>query len=84
MVSRQTVRPTFPLVVLRFPTPRFLFLFAFAFTLVPCPAAAQARFVRGDANADGEVNLSDSVATLQYLFLGGGAPSCLEAADADD
>jgi hypothetical protein len=41
-------------------------------------------FVRGDANADGNVDLSDAVATLNYLFLGGEEPKCLDAADADD
>ena len=39
--------------------------------------------MRGDANADGRVDLSDAVATLQYLFAGG-STSCLDAADADD
>ena len=48
---------------------------------IPQPAA---RFVRGDADASGEVNLSDPVSTLNYLFLGSDAPPCLKAADADD
>ncbi|HVR75220.1 MAG TPA: hypothetical protein VMT52_12850, partial [Planctomycetota bacterium] len=42
------------------------------------------RFVRGDANADGVINLTDAVAVLGYLFLGSEAPPCLDAADADD
>jgi RNA polymerase sigma-70 factor (ECF subfamily) len=42
------------------------------------------RFVRGDANADANVDLSDAVSTLGYLFLGNGAPACLDAADTDD
>jgi ELWxxDGT repeat protein len=41
-------------------------------------------FVRGETNADGEVDLSDAVATLKYLFTGGTTPGCLDAADADD
>jgi hypothetical protein len=41
-------------------------------------------FLRGDANADGERDLSDAVATLQYLFLGEAPPPCLESADAND
>ena len=41
-------------------------------------------FVRGDSNADGAVDLSDSIFTLSYLFLGGPDPDCLDAADADD
>jgi choice-of-anchor C domain-containing protein len=41
-------------------------------------------FKRGDSSADGSLNLSDAVLTLNRLFLGGPAPSCLDAADADD
>jgi hypothetical protein len=41
-------------------------------------------FVRGDSNADAEINLTDAVYTLQWLFLGGQPPGCLEAADCDD
>lgn len=41
-------------------------------------------FKRGNANADGDVNLSDAVFILNYLFRGGAAPPCLDAADADD
>ena len=40
-------------------------------------------FVRGDANGDGSVNLSDPITILGYLFLGG-ALDCLDAGDADD
>jgi len=39
-------------------------------------------FLRGDANADGGVDLSDAVALLLHLF-GGRALECLAAADAD-
>jgi hypothetical protein len=45
------------------------------------PAVA---FRRGDADADGSLNLTDAVFTLLYLFRGGEAPSCLKAADGDD
>ena len=41
-------------------------------------------FRRGDANADGAVNLSDAVYTLSYLFEGATEPPCLKAADSDD
>ncbi len=43
-----------------------------------------ADFLRGDANADDEINLSDAVSILQYLFQGGVEPDCEDAADADD
>jgi hypothetical protein len=41
-------------------------------------------FVRGDANGDRAVDIGDPVFTLSFLFLGGAAPSCPDAADADD
>jgi hypothetical protein len=41
-------------------------------------------FKRGDSNTDGSINLTDPVYTLNYLFLGGPAPTCEDAADADD
>ena len=39
--------------------------------------------VRGDANGDLEVNISDPTYTLQWLFLGGDAPPCEAAADSN-
>jgi hypothetical protein len=41
-------------------------------------------FVRGDANDDGSIDITDAIFTLGFLFLGGGAPPCEDAADADD
>ena len=38
-------------------------------------------FRRGDSNNDGEIDLSDSMYTLSWLFLGGPAPGCLAAID---
>jgi hypothetical protein len=48
-------------------------------------AAPEAPFagVRGDANGDGDVNISDPTYTLQHLFLGGPAPECEAAADSN-
>ncbi len=40
-------------------------------------------FIRGDTTSDGQLDLSDGVITLQYLFLGGEIP-CASAADHDD
>jgi hypothetical protein len=42
------------------------------------------KFRRGDGNADKTVDLSDVVFDLDYLFQGGTAPGCLDAADAND
>ena len=39
-------------------------------------------FVRGDANADGNVDMADALATLDHLYQGG-ADVCYEAADVD-
>jgi hypothetical protein len=41
-------------------------------------------FLRGDANADRTVNLTDPVFLLNFLFLGDEGPTCLDSADADD
>ena len=41
-------------------------------------------FLRGDANLDLEVNLTDAVYILNFLFTGGRTPGCMKAADVDD
>jgi len=45
---------------------------------------AGVRFVRGDGNSDGAINLTDGVIPLLYLFTGGDAPACVDAADTND
>ena len=41
-------------------------------------------FLRGDANLDRAADVSDAIAVLGYLFLGGGVLACEDTADADD
>jgi IPT/TIG domain-containing protein len=41
-------------------------------------------FIRGDGNGDGAVDISDAVAILAYLYLGGASPDCMDALDTDD
>jgi len=41
-------------------------------------------FRRGDANTDGQTNISDPVLVLNWLFLGDDPPMCRDAADAND
>ena len=41
-------------------------------------------FKRGDAAGDGALDLSDGVRILNFLFTGGPAPACRDAADTDD
>ena len=41
-------------------------------------------FRRGDADASGQLELNDGIYLLNYVFLRGAAPRCLDAADADD
>ncbi len=61
----------------------------FAYTnpvwVVPGSLASPPRvlFQRGDANGDGEIDLSDALTTLNRLFLGGAALDCEKAADSD-
>ena len=38
-------------------------------------------FIRGDANDDSMVNLTDAIFILSHLFMGGEGPACLAAAD---
>ena len=40
-------------------------------------------YIRGDANADGLINIADAVYLLNYLFTGGPAPEPLAAGDAN-
>jgi hypothetical protein len=42
------------------------------------------KFRRGDTNGDGALDLSDAVATLTYLFLGGQTLKCPDSADTND
>lgn len=42
------------------------------------------RFLRGDVNANGSVNVQDAVLLLNYLFAGGPAFPCLDRADVND
>ncbi len=37
----------------------------------------------GDTNGDGEIDIADAIFLINYVFLGGSAPSPLEAGDAD-
>lgn len=41
-------------------------------------------FIRGDSNTDNSLDVADSVYTLVYLFQGGPAPLCDDAADTND
>src|SRR5262245_10476548 len=41
-------------------------------------------FLRGDANLDGKVEISDAIRILSYLYLGGVEAFCADALDADD
>ena len=47
--------------------------------------ASRLEFLRGDANTDGkDLDLSDAIFILSYLFAAGSKPTCLDAADAND
>ena len=47
-------------------------------------AALGGSFVRGDSNGDSRIDLSDAVAVIQDLFLGGPALECRDAGDFND
>jgi hypothetical protein len=48
------------------------------------PNRSDVPFKRGDFDDNGEVNITDAVSTFNFLFLGGGPPHCMDAADAND
>jgi hypothetical protein len=54
--------------------------------IVLCAALplGDAEFIRGDANSDGAVSISDGHYILSYLFRGSREPECMDAADYDD
>src|SRR5690606_15419577 len=48
------------------------------------PPPVGARFIRGDADASGSLNLTDGIRILNYLFVGNAEVLCLDSADSDD
>lgn len=57
---------------------------ASVFKLRMSAGIAGKELVRGDANSDGLINISDPSFILVFLFKGGSAPTCMDAADVDD
>jgi len=51
---------------------------------LPADAPAGLFFERGDANADGQLDLADGLRALNFLFTNSTADICLKAADIDD
>jgi len=52
-------------------------------SLVPETGPPAPKFHRGDSDNNGQLQLTDAVRILGFLFLGAAAPTCLDAADAD-
>ena len=52
--------------------------------IVRVQASTAPRVVRADADGSDDIDISDAVSVLGYLFLGTATPACLDAADADD
>lgn len=50
----------------------------------PPPPPPVTEFIRGDANQDLSIDISDPIMVLEFLFGTGGALTCLDAADAND
>ena len=48
------------------------------------PTSAGTGFLRGDVTGEESLNLTDAIVILNWLFLGGTAPICEDAADVDD
>ncbi len=45
--------------------------------------APESRFRRGDCNADGNVDISDAVCVLEWLFSGRAEPGCVAATNSN-
>ncbi len=56
----------------------------YTITLTPDSGPTEPLFMRGDANADGGVNIADAVFILAYYFSGGLDPVCADSADSND
>jgi hypothetical protein len=52
--------------------------------IVRLSSGSASTFLRGEANGDGTIDISDGLFILSFLFLGEAAPSCPDALDADD
>jgi len=50
-------------------------------SLVPAEEPVRPQFRRGDSDADGNINITDGIFVLNFLFIGGPAPECRESAD---
>jgi hypothetical protein len=48
------------------------------------PQVRRPAFKRGDANADGQVDIGDGIFILYFLFLVETAPPCMDSADTND
>jgi streptogramin lyase len=56
---------------------------ASSFSVVRVVDALSPQFRRGNSNQDGTIDLSDVIFTINWLFLGGTTPKCLEAANSN-
>ena len=63
---------------------RFKLVFVLAVSLLCTRQGRAAQFIRGDANLDGQIDISDPVTLLGILFLGNADPGCRDAQDAND
>ena len=63
-------------------------LFSLSALVLPAstlPAAEIERtFLRGNANGDKAIDISDAIYNISFMFLGGKEPPCMDAADAND
>ncbi len=63
---------------------RYKIILVLVVSMLSARQARSAQFIRGDANLDGQVDISDPVALLGILFLGNPDPGCADAQDAND
>ena len=63
---------------------RYKIILVLVVSMLSARQARSAQFIRGDANLDGQVDISDPVALLGILFLGNPDPGCADSQDAND
>jgi hypothetical protein len=95
LLSQGTAGPLLPALTVDIPEDLVALTDGFALSSPEVPAdlyvggietelEAEAAFLRGDANDDGKVDIGDPIYALGFLFLGGPAIPCPDAADSND
>lgn len=87
IMKNSTLRRSRPCPIISRPSVVFLMVFVGISLFGEFSATQDAGdmvFRRGDVDASGNLNINDSILTLDFLFLGTALPGCIDAMDFDD